>query len=302
MTRRTFLTAAAAAPVMLQAAPQKPVLCIFSKHMAQFNYDELGRHAREIGFDGVDLTVRPKGHVLPERAKEDLPRAVEAIRGHKLEVPMITTGITSPSDPATRPILSTAAQLNIPYWKPGYFRYAPEQDVVARIEEVKQTTAQLASLSEEYGIAAGFHNHSGDYVGSAVWDIRWIIRDLDPRWIGYYYDPAHATVEGGLAGWRISQNIASKRLKMVALKDFYWSKGSSGWKVEWCPIGEGMVNWPKVFAAFAKSGFSGPLTLHVEYHAKDELEAIAKDYEFIRKQIAAAYSSPETRAQRTRAV
>ena len=53
-----------------------------------------------VALSGVDLTVRPKGHVLPERAAEDLPRAFEAIRSHGVEVPMISTELVSASDPA----------------------------------------------------------------------------------------------------------------------------------------------------------------------------------------------------------
>ena len=222
MTRRSFLATAAAAPVM-GAAPGRPLLCIFSKHMAQLNFDEMGKHARQIGFDGVDLTVRPKGHVLPENAAKDLPRAYDVIRSHGLSVAMITTNILQANEPATRPILQTAGKLKIPYWKPGYYKY----DVSKVENEVKRVTRSVQGLVEigkESGIVAGFHNHSGEYIGSAVWDIRTIIHDMDPKWIGYYYDPAHATIEGGLAGWRISQNMALPRLKMVALKDFYWDK------------------------------------------------------------------------------
>ena len=54
-----------------------PALCLFSKHLPDLGYDDLGRQSKEFGFDGVDLTVRPKGHVLPENAARDLPRAVE---------------------------------------------------------------------------------------------------------------------------------------------------------------------------------------------------------------------------------
>jgi L-ribulose-5-phosphate 3-epimerase len=109
--------------------------------------------------------------------------------------------------------------------------------------------------------------------------------------MGYYFDPAHATIEGGLAGWRIAQNIVTPRLKMVALKDFFWTKGNDGkWKLQWCPMGEGMVDWQRVFAGFAAGGFKGPLTLHVEYEPKDELAAIAKDFAFVKKQVTAAWS------------
>jgi L-ribulose-5-phosphate 3-epimerase len=271
--------------------PGKPVLCIFSKHMAQFNYDELGKNAKQAGFDGVDLTVRPKGHVLPERAAEDLPRAAEAIRSHGLVLAMVTTNILNANEAETRPILATSAKLKVAYWKPGYHRY-DVNNVEASVAKVREATAGLAALSEEYGIAAGFHNHSGDYIGSAVWDIRAIIQDLDPKWIGYYFDPAHATIEGGLAGWRIAQNIATPRLKMVALKDFYWAKSKEGkWRLTWCPLGEGMVDWDRVFASFAAARFVGPMSLHVEYEPKDELEAIGKDLAFLKKKVAAAYGA-----------
>jgi sugar phosphate isomerase/epimerase len=261
--------------------------------MAQFGWDELGKKAKQIGFEGVDLTVRPKGHVAPERAAEDMPRAVEAIRKHGLSVPMITTDVTDPNQAVARPTLSTAGKLKIPFWKPGYYRYKLPGDVEEQVRQVKAKITGLTAMSSEYGVTAGFHNHSGSYVGAAVWDIREIIGDLNPKSIGYYFDPGHATIEGGLDGWRISLNMVASRLKMVALKDFYWAKGNDGkWKVEWCPMGEGMVNWPQVFAAFAAAKFTGPLTLHVEYHTEDELAAIAKDCAFIRKQIDAAYGKP----------
>lgn len=72
MNRREFLSSTAAAvSTAATAAPVKPPVCIFSKHLAQLDWAALGAKAREMGFDGIDLTVRPKGHVLPERVAED---------------------------------------------------------------------------------------------------------------------------------------------------------------------------------------------------------------------------------------
>ncbi|HET8546799.1 MAG TPA: sugar phosphate isomerase/epimerase family protein [Bryobacteraceae bacterium] len=289
MNRRDFL-AAVASP--LAAAPgerARPQLCIFSKHMAQFGYAELGRTAKQMGFDGIDLTVRAKGHVLPERAAEDLPKAADAIRSNGLNLPMITTGITSGQDPNARAILGTASKLKVPYWKPGYLNYALN-DIESGIEKARKSAAELGALSREYGIAVGFHNHSGNYIGSAMWDTRWMIRDLDPKWVGYYFDPAHATVEGGLAGWRISEAMALPRLKMVAVKDFYWEKAGGTWKPKWCPLGEGMLNWTEVFKLLAAANFAGPISLHVEYDPKDELAAIAKDLQFLKDQVTKAWA------------
>src|ERR1700737_1624160 len=55
---------------------------IFSKHLQFLNYKDMAEAAAEMGFDGVDLTLRPRGHVLPENVEMDLPKAVEAM--HKV--------------------------------------------------------------------------------------------------------------------------------------------------------------------------------------------------------------------------
>ena len=288
-TRRDFLSLAAAAAMPAPGAG-KPALCLFSKHLPKLNYEELGKTVKEFGFDGVDLTVRAAGHVLPERAAQDLPRAVETIRSHGLSVPMITTGLLSASEPPARPTLQTAARLKVPYYKLGYYRYKgadPDQ----AIADVKRSVQGLVELGKEYGIEGGFHNHSGDYVGTAVWDTRSIIAGLDPKWIGYYFDPCHAFAEGGVYGWHLAMQVALKRLKMVALKDFYWEKQNGRWRMKMCALGQGMVDWPRVFKMLAAAKFTGPISLHVEYDPPDELAAIGKDLEFMRAQVKAAYGA-----------
>lgn len=274
------------------AAPAKsPQVIVFSKHLAQHGYGDLAKHAKALGFDGVDLTVRPKGHVLPERAAQDLPKAAEAIRAAGLEIPMITTDLQSASDAAANPSLSTAAKLKIPFFKMGYLRYDKKAyDVERALETSRPKIAGLAALAKQHGIAMGLHNHSGDHFGAAVWDFRESMKGLDARFTGFYFDPAHATIEGGLSGWRISLDLAVRNLKMVALKDFYWEKKSGAWKLVWCPMGEGMVNWREVFARFASAKFPGPFTLHSEYPGGEEPAAMAKDLAFVRKILKETYS------------
>jgi sugar phosphate isomerase/epimerase len=291
MTRRAFALSAAAmyARGHAAAASTRPALCLFSKHLPNFNYTELARTVKQMGFDGVDLTVRAQGHVLPDRVADDLPRAAAAIRAEGLALPMITTGLISPADPTARPTLKTAADLHIPFFKLGYWHYTDGTPVEARIAEVRRDVAGLVAIAKESGITAGYHNHSGNYVGAAVWDTRAIIADLDPRSIGYYFDPCHATVEGGEGGWVIALGVALPRLKMVALKDFYWEKREGKWRMEMCPMGEGMVNWPKFFSTLAQARFAGPISVHVEYEAADMPAAIARDFAFVRKQVDAAY-------------
>jgi sugar phosphate isomerase/epimerase len=307
-TRREMLlgaaslaTASSAAAVPDTKPAGKPTLCLFSKHLPHLGYKDLARTLRELGFPGVDLTTRPQGHVLPERVAEDLPKAFEALRSEGIELPMITTGLTSLSDPAARPTLSTAAKLKVPYWKLGYYRYRDLSKFDETLREVKREVEGLAGASRHAGIRGGFHNHSGTYVGAAIWDHWWILRDTDPQAIGFYFDPCHATIEGGDGGWQIGFQRVAGRIHMVAIKDFYWEKQGGEWKVRMCPLGEGMVNFPKFFQLLAASGFSGPISLHVEYEIEGptesarrekEMAAIEKDYAYLKQQFAKAFGGP----------
>jgi sugar phosphate isomerase/epimerase len=288
LTRRTFLAGAAAAPLAMGA--NGPTLAVFSKPLQNLKPDALGKALRQAGADAVDLTVRPAGHVLPESVREDLPRAFETLRSTGVSVPMITTALTSASDPAARPLLSTAARLKIPYFKLGYWRYR-DGDIEQTLNQVKQDVRGLVDLGREFGIQAGWHNHAGDYVGMAVWDTRSIIADMDPKWIGYYYDTSHATSEGGVAGWEIALRLALPRLKMVAAKDHVWEKARGKWTKRTVPLGEGMVNLAKMLSMLARARYSGVISLHVEYETPDAQAAIARDLQYLKRQVAEAYAA-----------
>jgi sugar phosphate isomerase/epimerase len=280
VTRRNFLIAAASMPLAAQSAKPRSPICFFSKHLPELSYGELAQWLRDAGFDGADLTVRPGGHVLPERAAQDLPRAVEAIRAKGLDVPMITTELTSDADPSARPILSTAARLGVRYFKLGYWRYGT--DVVADMKKAAADVRGLAELAKEYGITAGFHNHPR-YVGLAGWDGRQVLEGLDPKSIGFYYDANNAAEEGAVMGWEVTLRLALARLKMAAFKDFYWSKVNGKWTSVACPLGEGMVNWSKLCPLITGAGFAGPISIHQEYTPTDRMAAARTDLAFVKK-------------------
>jgi L-ribulose-5-phosphate 3-epimerase len=268
----------------------RPKVALFSKPLSKLGWNDLGRALKQFGLQNVELTVRPRGHVLPERVREDLPRAVEALAAHGVAVPVITTAITSASHPTTRPILETAASLKISSYRLGYWRY-DAGSVETKIVEIGKEVQELVAIGKSLGIQAGWHNHSGEYVGEAVWDIRAIIRDLDPAWIGYFFDLSHATSEGGVGGWEVSLRLALPRLKMVVAKDHLWDKVQGRWTRNTCPLGQGMVNFPKAFSMLAAAGYSAPVSVAVEYEAKDIMEAIARDVEFVNGQIDRAFGS-----------
>jgi sugar phosphate isomerase/epimerase len=302
LTRRHLLAAAAAGVGRAAAQTQykaggakprtKPLVCLYSKQLAKVEYDNLGKVLRDLGFDGADLSVEPGGHVLPENAQADLVRAVLAVTDVGLDVPVFTTSITSPGDPNIRLILGIGNFLGVPIFRPGVWRYNGATGIEARLVQAQNEIAGLTALGRSAAMAMGLRNVAGDNVGSAVWDTNLTIRSLDPQWVGYDFDPGSAAAAGGVDGWWLAMRLALPRLKMVTLNDFTWTKDAGGaWKATPCPLGEGMVDWPKFFAALARARFTGPLSIEVAYRPAKEIEAIGRDLEFVRKQVAAAYGS-----------
>lgn len=303
MQRRNFLElATATALTTALPAPAKPAngfngtFCLFSKHLPQLNWQELAKTVKQLGFGGVDLTVRAQGHVLPERAAEDLPQAVAAIRKAGLSVPMITTNLLSATDPTAKPILATAGKLKIPFLKPGYYKYA-FADVRSELAKAMQEFSGLAELSQQNSVQIGFHNHEA-YLGAPLWDVATTIDKLDPKWVGYYFDIRHAVAEGGAGAWKMALNLAAPRIKMIAVKDSYPEKTSKGWKQKNCPLGEGAVDWKAYFKALQQANFHGPISLHIEYDiagktpaevADNTLLAIQRDFAFLQARVREAY-------------
>src|SRR5262245_993815 len=156
MAGQAALAGAVATRVQATRAEGALTFCLFSKHLPELTWSDLGRAVKDTGFDGVDLTVRAQGHVLPERATDDLPRAIDAIKAHGLSVPMITTELTSPDAPSAKPILQAAAKSGVRYFKTGYWRFSASPDVRAQIAAAATALKGLALLARDHGIELGF--------------------------------------------------------------------------------------------------------------------------------------------------
>jgi len=255
---------------------------VFSKHLQWLDYKGMAQTAAEIGFEGVDLTVRPGGHVLPERVEEDLPKAVEAVRKAGIEVAMMTTAITDPRNPLTKSILKTAGRLDVRYYRMGYYRYDPAKSIPAVLDEIRPQLQDLAAMNEYYGIAGSYQNHAGNgYVGAPLWDLYQLLKDLDPRWIGCQYDIRHATVEGGTA-WPTTLRLLAPHINTLVAKDFLWVRRQGQWRLMNCPLGDGMVDFPKYFSVLDRRKIVAPFSLHLEYplggaeHGKRQLTTSKK--------------------------
>lgn len=240
-----------------------PLVCIFSKCLQWLDYREMTILAAEMGFSGIDLTVRKGGHVLPENVRRDLPRAVSQIRDAGLEVPMITTGITRADDPFTLDILETAGKLGIRAYRPGWYRYADGMTVQDSIRQARVHLQALQAINEHNNIAASYQNHSGRFVGGSGWDLFNMIRELDPRWTGVQFDIRHAMVEGPDT-WPMVLEILTPWINTIDIKDFTWDI-SDGLSVVSTPLGDGLVPWNDFFSRLRELGIRADYSIHYEY-------------------------------------
>lgn len=246
--------------------PQKNELAIhlFSKHLQFLNYDDMSEAAAEMGFDGLDLTVRPGGHVLPERVTEDLPRAVEAMKKFGLLPEMMTTEVTNANDALTKTVLETASQLKFKYYRMGWLRYSEEETIPNGIEAYAKQFVSLEKINKELGLHGAYQNHTGKYVGAPIWDLYQILEGRSPEWIGCQYDIRHAVVEGGYS-WELGLKLIRPFIKTIVIKDFRWGKENGKWKPVNTPLGEGMVDFGSYFSLLKKYNINVPISLHFEY-------------------------------------
>lgn len=259
----------------------------FSKHLQSLPLDKMTDKLKKIGIESLDLTVRPGGHVEPEKVEEDLPRICEALGKHGVSVGMITTNIRNAMDPLTRKILRVAARLGVKYYKLGYFVYEGFGKQKAQVEHVRTKIRELAELNGELGVHGGFHNHSGSFFGASLWQVAEVISDVCPDTIGCYLDPAHAVIEGGRETWRMGMDLLADRVTMLAVKDFRWvapAKDSNcrGQVVQICPLSMGNVPWKRVIEALCTIGFKGPVSFHGEYQGEYSFSTL-DDAEVIRQ-------------------
>jgi sugar phosphate isomerase/epimerase len=282
VTRRAFLQAASAGAAALALRPAgaqepRPAWKVggFTKNLQDLSFEKTAEAAAEIGWEGIECPVRAKGHVLPERVEEDLPRLVEALKAKGLELFVMATDIRGADEPLTEKVLKTAARAGVRLYRLGSLRYKEGAPLPRQLDEFRARLKDLAALNRELGVTGLLQNHSGNgYVGAAVWDLFELIKDLDPRQLGVHYDIGHATVESGLS-WPTGFALVKDRIGAVIVKDFYWKHTpGQGARTVWCPIGQGSIH-PRFFGMLKASGFRGPITMQFEYPLEggDALEA-----------------------------
>lgn len=275
-TRRNFIktTAAFAGGAVIlgsgQSFASSPMnnteldISIFSKHLQFLNYKNMAEAAKEIGFKGVDLTVRPKGHVLPERVVEDLPKAAKALNEYDLTPNMFTSNVSDAGNPLHQDVLKAAAKEGFKCYRTNWLKYKNLNSIEKDLEIYNAQLKSLATLNQQLNLCGAYQNHAGNSVGSPVWDIKQLLDGIAPQNLGAQYDIRHATVEGANS-WELGFHLIKDHINSLVIKDFKWGMIDGKWKVINVPLGQGMVDFNRFFKLLKQHNIHVPVSLHLEY-------------------------------------
>lgn len=237
---------------------------IFSKHLQFLNYYKAGEIAAELGFAGLDLTVRPKGHVEPESIATDLPKAIRDIKKAGSNCSMITTSIESVNNPLDVAIITAAAKEKIQYYRTNWFKYTENGNMKEDLLHYQEEIKKLSEQNQKHNITGCYQNHAGRTVGASFWEIDAILKTANSDFFGTQYDIRHATVEGGYS-WQNGLELLHSKIKTIVLKDTKWVNTNGVWDVKNTPIGEGMVDFKTYFKTLKKLQLKPTVSLHLEY-------------------------------------
>jgi sugar phosphate isomerase/epimerase len=290
LDRRTFLKhsgilcAAAALPTngLFAAAKNesgltqsgKQVFCAFDKPLNALSHGQMADFFKNIGYSGIEATVRPGGRVTPERVEEDLPKLVEALKNRGMEITIMTSGVDRVS-PLNEKVLRTASRLGVKRYRMLWWRYDLNKPIWEQLQQYRPILSDLVAMNKELGITGLYQNHAGaNMVGASLWDVYSLMREHDPKHIALAYDIRHAQVEAGVC-WPSQLELVKSHIGAVCVKDYEW-KGAS---VASVPLGSGRVTG-KVIEILKRHNYTEPYSVHIEHlGAKDSVESYSKAYQ-----------------------
>ena len=270
----------------------------FTKPLDKYGYDFMIDTLKIAGVDGLDLTVRPKGSVLPEKVEKDLPFVADMAKKRGLLLEMMVSNITSIQTPHAGRVLKIAAKNGIKHYRLGYFKYSDKEIAKVTIERAKSQMSSLIDLNSELGIQGGYQNHTGNYFGSPLWDLIGVLENLPSTWMSSQFDIYHAYSEG-YRSWRVTMEMIASKIGSLAVKDFTWEITNGQAKIKKVPLGKGIVDLDSFFKSIKKMNIVVPISLHIEYPLlkKEEeklslikkqkimVEKIKNDVQFIRSKL-----------------
>lgn len=161
--------------------------------------DEAADAVFELGCDGLALTVQPyPSHIDPERVSRDLAPFVNRLRRRGLRVTQIQgPDLTDASAPQVQTIIRAGSQLGITHYWFGTLNYDLAKPIAPQLDTVKLSLDKFVKLNEKYHSTMMVHTYpTPTAMGSTVWDLLSVMKNFDPKYVGFHWDTGHMALHG----------------------------------------------------------------------------------------------------------
>lgn len=265
--------------------PEWPI-AIFEKVFEGLNYTELAEAIAQIGADGVEATIRPKGHIEPAVAADEVPKMAEALKAHGKRILIAATGVASVDEPHTESLLTTLRDAGVTHYRMSHYRLDLSQPPLPQLRNFASQARELAALNKQIGIQGLYQNHSGGsrksgYVGALGWDAAIMLEGIEPTSLGLAFDTRHLRKDTG-SSWQTAVAVCKPHIRSIYVKDGTWL-GGRGDQYKDVPLDTGFVN-REVFETIRSGLPPMPLCIHMEWlgyrvFKKDEIPSAVEAHQ-----------------------
>jgi sugar phosphate isomerase/epimerase len=251
-------------------------LTVFTKPWKAIPLPELGELVSRLGFDGIELPVRPGYQVEPETVTDALPTAAKTLSSFGVEI----ISVAGPTDEAT---IRACGEASIPIIR-TMARIEDGIDYLSAVTAYRKTYDALIPLLDHYGVTIGVQNHCNRFVANAV-GLRSLLKGYDPQHVAAVWDAAHEALSGNLPD--LALDVIWPHLCMVNLKNGFWRRVNgpeaeqARWMTYWTSGRQGLADWAYVVEELKARDYSAPVCLTAEYSDHDAVNRlIAEDIAF----------------------
>jgi sugar phosphate isomerase/epimerase len=231
---------------------------------------ELGAYVRELGFDGIELPVRPGYQVEPETVA-DLPKAARQLARYGVTI----ESVAGPTDEAT---IVACAEAGVPVIRT--MARISDEGYLASVARLQREYDALVPLLDRHGVRIGVQNHCDRNVSNAM-GLRHILAPYDVRHVCAVWDAAHNALNGEDS--ELAIDIVWSHLGMVNLKNAIWQRTNgpeaeyAQWRHYWTSGRHGLASWPRVAAELKRREYEGVICLTAEYSDLDAVDRLIRE-------------------------
>lgn len=252
---------------------------VFTKPWKTKSLPELARFVRDLGFDGVELPVRPGFQVEPENITTGLPEAARIFADHGVRIGTLA----GPTDEVT---IAACAAAGVPI-----IRVCESIDrsvgYLATEKRLREGYDALIPTLDAHGVAIGVQNHCDFCVNNAM-GLLHLLEGYDPKHVCAILDQAHNGLNGEPP--ELAIDIVWSHLRVANFKSAFWVRGNgpeaaeATWKPHWTTGRHGLAQWTRTVRELKKRAFEGDICLTAEYSDDEHVETlIAEDILYIKQ-------------------